>query len=169
MTGAETAGASSRTTWALVPPTPNELTPARRTPSHSHGPYSLRTTKGPRSRCSSGLGLVKCRVPGIARCLRQRIVLIKLAIPAADLQVTDVGLDRAEDSMGQVWTRSKHRMPVAALRSRSGHRAACPFRGSRHSSRWTNRCPPPHAPRRWPRPDRQHWAPRSSSSSIRRC
>ena len=36
-------GASSRTTCTLVPPTPNELTPARRTPSHSHGRYSVPT------------------------------------------------------------------------------------------------------------------------------
>ena len=52
-------GASSRTMWALVPPTPKALTPARRAPFHCHGPSSPRISNGPRSRCSSvGLGLV---------------------------------------------------------------------------------------------------------------
>ena len=102
MRGAETAGASSRTTCALVPPTPNELTPARRTPSHSHGPYSLRTTKGPSVEVQFGVGA------GVVQSSRNRPVfeaenrLDQARDPAADLQVTDVGLDRTE----KAWARS---------------------------------------------------------------
>ncbi len=52
---AAVAGASSSTTWALVPPMPNELTPARRgLPSPSHGPaWSFERRTGCRpSRCA---------------------------------------------------------------------------------------------------------------------
>ena len=65
------AGASSRTTWALVPPMPNELTPARARAARA--PATARSCgvdeEGPvaRSRCA-GLGVSKCRLGGSCRC-----------------------------------------------------------------------------------------------------
>ena len=51
------SGASSSTTWALVPPAPNELTPARRGVGPSgHGRSCAFTTKGVCESSSLGFG-----------------------------------------------------------------------------------------------------------------
>ncbi|AKA09248.1 hypothetical protein SAZ_41495 [Streptomyces noursei ZPM] len=55
--GAGRAGASSRTAWALVPPVPKELTPARRgVSSVFQSVSSVQTWKGERTKSMSGLG-----------------------------------------------------------------------------------------------------------------
>ncbi len=61
------AGASSSTTCALVPPMPNELTPARRGPGMAgQGRATPLTTNGLVGRWHAGLGVRKCRLA--ARC-----------------------------------------------------------------------------------------------------
>ena len=131
---AATGGASSTTTCTLVPPTPNELTPALRTPSHSHGPYRLCTVNGVSSRRSSGFGLVKCSVAGIALFFRHRIVLIRPATPAADLQVADVRLDRHRARTARVAVFEDTRTRSEPLDLDGITQRACRFRVSRHSS-----------------------------------
>ncbi len=78
------SGASSTTTWALVPPMPKELTPARRgsAPRGQSRSRSL-TWKGVDAKSIFGLGVSKCRLGGICRCFRAITVLIRLAAPAA--------------------------------------------------------------------------------------
>ena len=50
------AGASSRTTWALVPPMPNELTPARRGPAAFQSVNVVLTKNGLPEKSIFGLG-----------------------------------------------------------------------------------------------------------------
>lgn len=77
-------GASSRTRWALTPPTAKELTPARRgKPSGSQSVSSVATLNGLLSKSIWGLGSVKCRLGGICRWPSARTVLTKPAAPAA--------------------------------------------------------------------------------------
>ena len=78
------AGASSSTTCALVPPTPNELTPARRGPVPSgHAERFAWTKKGLRGKSILGLGVSKCSVGGSSRCFSASTVLSSPATPAA--------------------------------------------------------------------------------------
>ncbi len=78
------SGASSSTTWALVPPIPNELTPARRGwPSHSQARRRVFTKNGELSKSMFGLGLVKWRLGGSSPCRSESTVLMKPATPAA--------------------------------------------------------------------------------------
>src|SRR4030095_8146371 len=73
-----TAGASSRTTCALVPPTPNELTPARRgTPSRSHTRCMWLTKNGLDWKSICGFGVLKWRVAGMMPRSIDRTVLIR--------------------------------------------------------------------------------------------
>ena len=83
--GAAAAGASSSTTCALVPPMPNELTPARRGAGR-RGPLAKRdrrrrTALDAKSIC--GFGRSKCRLGGSLPCSSARTVLISPATPAA--------------------------------------------------------------------------------------
>ena len=107
-------GASSRTTCALVPPTPNELTPARRTPSHSHGPYSLRTDEGTSVEMQFRVGAGEVQGCRNRSVLQAENRLDQTGDPRRYLQVTDVGLDRAENAGAGSGRCRKHRMPVAA-------------------------------------------------------
>ncbi len=77
-------GASSSTTWALVPPTPSALTPARRgTPAGTcHGRSSVTSVNRPSETGSSGLGSVRCGVGTSVRLRSMRTVLMSPAIPA---------------------------------------------------------------------------------------
>ena len=60
------SGASSSTTWALVPPSPNELTAARRGRSERfHGRSSVFTKKGLPAKSICGLGDSKLMLGGI--------------------------------------------------------------------------------------------------------
>src|SRR5580704_18589989 len=79
---AERAGACSTITWALVPPNPNELTPARRFPA-GHGVGSVTMRIGSLSQAIIGLGCRKCRFGGITPRSIDRITLIRPHTPAA--------------------------------------------------------------------------------------
>ena len=93
----EPLGASSTTTCALVPPTPNELTPARRTPSHSQGPYLLCTMNGlVETQFRVGAGVVQCR--GNRLVLQAQNRFDETRHTGGDFQVTDVRLDRSENT-----------------------------------------------------------------------
>ena len=81
---AGSAGACSSTTCALVPPTPNELTPARSGPFASlHSLMAALTTNGVVGKSMAGLGRSKCRLGGSRRSLSDSAVLITPAAPAA--------------------------------------------------------------------------------------
>ena len=95
-------GASSTITWALVPPTPSELTPARRGPSLGHGSASPESTNGVRSMSSSGLGAVWLASGGSVRCRSACTTLIRLADAGGRVEVTDVGLRRDEPAEAAV-------------------------------------------------------------------
>ena len=78
------SGASSSTTCALVPPTPSELTPARRgAPPRAQSRSVALTKNGLLAKSISGFGASKCRLGGIWRCRSATTVLIRLATPAA--------------------------------------------------------------------------------------
>src|SRR6516164_5005574 len=76
------AGACSTITWALVPPNPNELTPARRFPA-GHGVGSVTMRIGSLSQGTSGLGCRKCRCGGITPRSIDKITLMRPHTPAA--------------------------------------------------------------------------------------
>ncbi len=77
-------GASSSTTCALVPPTPNELTPARRGVARAASPGGRALTKnGLAAKSICGLGLSKCSAAGSTPCSSASAVLISPATPAA--------------------------------------------------------------------------------------
>src|SRR3954471_20354713 len=59
--------ASSNTMWALPPPTPNALTPARRGPSLCQGRRESTTANGLSAKSICGLGRLKCSVGGSCR------------------------------------------------------------------------------------------------------
>src|ERR1039457_5193165 len=93
------AGACSRTACALVPPTPKELTPARRGPACSgNGTSSVGTRSGSLANGMLGFGRAKCRFGGMRPCSRHKLALINPATPAAapPLGVADVPLDRPD-------------------------------------------------------------------------
>ena len=78
-------GASSSTTCALVPPMPNELTPARRgVPLVSHGRARRVDEERARARirCADWASS-KCRLGGSSPCLSASAALISPATPAA--------------------------------------------------------------------------------------
>src|SRR5580698_781756 len=78
------AGASSNTTWALEPPIPKELTPARRGPSREfQGLHASLTKNGLFAKSICGLGSRKFRDAGMVRCSRASTVLMRPATPAA--------------------------------------------------------------------------------------
>ena len=79
-----TVGASSSTRWAFVPPTPNELTPARLGNSpRAHGVRADTTTNGLVSKAIIGLGRRKWTVGGSSSWTRERTTLMTPAAPAA--------------------------------------------------------------------------------------
>ena len=92
-------GASSSTTCALVPPMPNELTPARRgaSPSASHGaPAALADERAARRARAAGLGARKLTSGGSSRCLQRQHRLDQAGHAGGGVEVADVGLHRAE-------------------------------------------------------------------------
>lgn len=76
-------GAGPRTTWALVPPMPNELTPA--CPGPVHGAETAGSRNRDPSRRSAGFAGSACSVAGTARCATASTALISDATPAAEL------------------------------------------------------------------------------------
>ena len=78
-------GASSSTTWALVPPMPKELTPARLGALvRGQGRNPLFTKKGVSSKRICGLARSKCRLGGRTPRSSAIAVLIRPATPAAE-------------------------------------------------------------------------------------
>jgi len=71
-----------------VPPKPNALTPARRTPSAagSNGRSSVFTANGPRAKSMFALGRSKCRLGGITFSNSASVALSIPAAPAAALR-----------------------------------------------------------------------------------
>ena len=97
--GRPAPGARS-TTWALVPPKPKELTPARTGRRRARRGQGLEGSCGTRRRRSSkgmsGLGSWKCRLGGIGPVLQAERGLDQPGDAGRGLQVPDVGLDRAD-------------------------------------------------------------------------
>lgn len=70
--------------WAFVPPTPNELTPARRgCAPRGQACVQPLTTKGLCSKSILGLGVVKCAVAGMRSFASASAVLMTPVAPAA--------------------------------------------------------------------------------------
>src|SRR5579884_2107901 len=76
-------GAASRTTWALAPPKPKELTPATSGRPSGHASCSVTTRSRNRAKSIAGFGVEKCRDLGIRRWWRLRATLHNPAIPEA--------------------------------------------------------------------------------------
>src|SRR5262245_15601754 len=85
--GGSTAGAAdgacSTMTYALVPPTPSELTPARRGEIDRQGFRSLLTVNGVSPNGMAGFGRVKWRLGGSSAASIALMLLINDATPAA--------------------------------------------------------------------------------------
>ena len=102
---------SSRSAWALLPPSPKELTAARRGPSAGFGNgAALRCRrKGVASSRSIGLGEEICRLGTNWPCSRQSTDLINPAIPEAGSRwpMLDFTADKAQNlSVGRLSPRS---------------------------------------------------------------
>ncbi|SCG07095.1 hypothetical protein GA0115255_122255 [Streptomyces sp. Ncost-T6T-2b] len=83
--GGAGGGASSRTTWALVPPKPKEFTPARAGPlwaGQAVGRVGI--SYGRVAGSMAGLRFSRLMWGGMVRCSMLSTVLISPAIPAAD-------------------------------------------------------------------------------------
>ena len=79
-----TASTPRSTTWAFVPPNPNELTPAiGKVSGRGQAPNSSWTRRPSASNAMCGLGDAKWRLGGRARCLIASAALMRPAIPAA--------------------------------------------------------------------------------------
>jgi hypothetical protein len=78
------AGASSSTTWALVPLIPNDDTAARRgCPGSAQGRFSRETRSDPADQSTLDVGSAACRVAGSTRWRSAPIALTTPATPAA--------------------------------------------------------------------------------------
>src|SRR5258706_2233554 len=77
-------GASCSTTWAFVPAMPNALTPARARPLLAGQVMAARgMARGSFAQGTAGLGVLKWRLGGIVRFLRESTTLMSPATPAA--------------------------------------------------------------------------------------
>lgn len=92
-------GACSRTAWAFVPPNPKADTPARpgRCPEVGHAVGSVTTRRPSSVKSMWGLGLWKCRLPGIRPWCRASAVLIRPMIAGCAFEVAQVALDRSDE------------------------------------------------------------------------
>ena len=98
--GVAGAGACSRTTWAFVPPRPNELTAARRGRSPSgHSDSRSLTRNGLVAKSICGFGALKLRLGGISRVLERQHRLDDARDPGARVEMADVGLDRPDPAI----------------------------------------------------------------------
>ena len=116
--GRRAAGASSRTTCALVPPTPSELTPARRGAA-ARGPVgagcALTTERARRRSRSPGSAPRSPRLGGICAVLERQRRLDQAGDAGGGVEMADVGLDRADAAEARA---------VGALRGRPAVSAA---------------------------------------------
>ena len=128
------AGGSSSTTWAFVPPTPNELTPARRGPSPTR-PRARGVVDVERAALEVDRRVGPAEVAalgGSVRAVQRQHRLDQAGDAGGRVEVADVGLDRAERAEAAV-RRCRAGTPASAPRPRSGRRAACRCRGPRRS------------------------------------
>ncbi len=95
--GRDGRGASSMITWALVPLTPNEETPARRGRSPAvQACASWSSSTRPAVQSISDEGRSACRVLGSRSCWRASTILMTPADACGGLGVADVRLRRAQ-------------------------------------------------------------------------
>ncbi len=116
-------GASSSTACALVPPNPNELTPARRGPAPSrHGASSVWTRNGVLAKSILGDGCVTLIDGGSVRRCSASAVLIRLAAPAAITMWPTLLLSEpiAQNPRSAVWRRNARVRPSISIGSPSG-------------------------------------------------
>jgi hypothetical protein len=78
------AGGSSMMTWALVPLSPNDETPARRgRPLDGQGTGSVSSRTSPADQSMCGDGAATCKVRGSSWCARASTIFMTPATPAA--------------------------------------------------------------------------------------
>ncbi len=145
-------------TWALVPPTPKELTPARRGRSaRGHGCRLAVTWKGVRAKSIDGLGALKCAVGGICSWCRASAVLMRPAAPAAVTMWPTLLLSRAEravaERIGVLGVGHGQRLDLDRVAHRRGGAVRLDVRDAA-----PHRRRPPPARRGSPRPGRRRWA-----------
>ena len=116
------SGASSRTAWALVPPIPKELTPARRGPSEGHGASARCTKNGVSAKEIRGLGRSKPRHGDERARAQAEDGLDQPREPGDDVGVAEGGLDRSD------------RARRAAIVAGEGARRAPPPRSDRRAA-----------------------------------
>ena len=158
-TGAPRAGASSSTTCALVPPMPNELTPARRGPLRPR-PRPQRGVhvegRAARSRCA---GWARGSAAGRDLAVLQRQHRLDQPGDArGGVEVAHVGLHRAQRAEA---ARSRVRRAERLGERRDLDRVAQRGAGAVRlhvADACRARRPPPPAPRRSPRPGPRRWA-----------
>ena len=89
-----TSGASSNTTWALVPPRPKELTPARRGVGPGRPLSSVGIdVEGAVGKIDPGIGLTKMQAGGQLFMLQSQGSFDEPGHTCGCVQVTDIGLD----------------------------------------------------------------------------
>ena len=122
-------GGSSRITCALVPPTPNELTPARRgAPSRARASVSSLTVNGEWAKSIVGLGASTCSVAGSRRSLSAQRRLDHAGRAGRHDEMPDVALqraDRAEAAIASVVARKARVRPSISIGSPSGVAVPC--------------------------------------------
>lgn len=124
------AGASSSTTCALVPPKPNELTPARRSPAPAgaaHGVSVFCTRKGEPAKSMDGFGASKPIEGGNVRRESASDALIKLAAPAAMTRCPTLLFSEPMEQKprSEVWRRNARVSPSISMGSPSGVAVPC--------------------------------------------
>ena len=126
-------GASSSTTWAFVPPMPNELTPARRGPSaRPLARAACSRRRGSLARVDRRVRLLEVQAGRDLPVLQGQHGLDQPGDAGGGVEVADVGLHRADGADQRLGPPPS---PNAWRRagSRSGRRARCRCRGPRRS------------------------------------
>ncbi len=116
-------GASSTIAWALVPPKPNDDTPARRGPALAgHGVSACWTRNGLAAKSIVGLGATKLIDGGSVRVCSASAVLIRLDAPAAITMWPTLLLSEpiAQKPRSAVWRRKARVRPSISIGSPSG-------------------------------------------------
>ena len=151
--GRRAAGASSSTTWALVPPDAEraDASAPRVRPPASHGRSVVLTKKGVSSRSSFGFGASKCSVGGITPVMEGQNGLDEAGDAGRRIEMADVGLERSRSRRMPVRVAPPDRKAwVSAGNFDRDRRAACPCRGPRRRRSCRDRCRPAPAPSRSP-------------------
>ena len=133
---ARSGGASSRTTWALVPPMPSELTPARRgAPSGRPGAQLGVDEERAAREVDPRVGRLEVEARRDLPVVQGEHRLDQAADPGRGVEVADVGLQRADGAEVPARSVPPRGTPASGRRSRSGRRAPCRCRGTRRRRR----------------------------------